>query len=262
MKIGRSVCVLTALLAVTLAGTSVHAQAESESQETPFVQPADVTVEPVSVESVDPDELSLSEQQISRADSTNRRRDQAASAALLEQVEVEIAEARRRALRFESAFDKVQRQFVQTEPGEQATVDDDVLERFERDLDGLETRFDRVESGFRALGEVERAQHATDALEALDTLKGQLALLGLRLEKRGERARVANALEFDFELLVESLEALHGPVVPGDREFNNDIIRPPEGVEPSGEIIRPPEGLEPTQEIIRPPTSDNPAVSE
>jgi hypothetical protein len=253
MRIGRSVGVLTALLAVMLAGTSVaYTQTRSEQQQGPVVKPQDITVEPVNVDATGPDDLFVPDAQTSPTEANSSRDRQSAATALREQVDAEILEARRRTLQLETAFDKVQRQFVENDPGEQAAVPEQVLGRFERGLDELEDRFDRAESGFRALGEVDRAEGARDALDALDTLQGQLGLLGLRLETRGERARVANALELDLELLVESLELLLGPVVEGDREFDDDIIRPPEGIEPSREIIRPAEGIEPSREIIRP----------
>jgi hypothetical protein len=272
-------------MAVMLASSMVYGQSQSRFQQIPWVESADATVEPVSVEPVSVESITVESVGVGDVSTANDR---------FEQVEAEIVEVERFAVDFASAFEKAQRQFVEGIPGQQAVVPQRVLERFEHDLDELERRFTRIGLGFDELGRPRRAERTREALGALEVLQAQLALLGLRLETRGERARVANALEFDFQLLLTALAALKTPralgrpVVLGDREFDADIIRPPEGVTPAGVLIRPPKGIEPSREIIRPPqgiepsdeiirppepieqpddiirppTSDNPAVSE
>lgn len=146
-----------------------------------------------------------------------------------------------------------------------------VLDGYRREIDGVQQQFRRVQRGFERLGRRAEAVQTGRMISLLDELRARLAPLGLELVESSERVRVANELRLDLDLLEQRREEL--PEFMPDRfaeqpdiirppegiEPSREIIRPPEGIEPSREIIRPPEGIKPSQQIIRPPTSDNPA---
>ncbi|QED30852.1 hypothetical protein FRD00_02400 [Persicimonas caeni] len=246
------------MMAILLTGAWAHAQVRvinpgQRNAEPGQAEPVDVDdtrpVDPRTGQTVDPNDVFV----ISPFDSGDRM----SATALAEQVQTALDQARERTVKFESAIEKVERQFAEIEPGEQVTVPPEVLGRFEREVDVLGDDFRQVRRGFNRLGLAEEAERTRQVVSSLDILQTRLALLGLEFEK-AEGATVPSDLQFDFELLVEALALLKQrrlglPNFNAGRFADNDrIIRPPEGLDPPRGLIRPPEGLEPPRGLIRP----------
>lgn len=289
---GRNWISTVATMALLLVGATAQAQSHvinpGERDAKPgHAQPVDIDdtrpVNPRTGEAVDPNDVFVVNPFTSQGQEVR-------ATALAEQVEAALERARQRTVKFESAIEKVERQFAETEPGQEVTVPPEVLGRFEREIDVLGADFRQVRRGFNRLGLAEEADRTRRVVSSLDILQTRLALLALEFET-AEGANVPSNLQFNFELLVEALSLLkqHRLGLPnfsaGQFARNDRIIRPPEGLDPPGGLIRPDEGLEPpsglirpargvrpsqeiirpaqgvrpSQQIIRPPTSGNPA---
>ncbi len=115
------------------------------------------------------------------------------------------AGAVQRASQFQSAFSRVQEHAAELEPGSQALPLRRDVEELTRGADELRVRFTRVGRDFDELGYTARARRAEQVALLFQELQARLALFGLELVQRDDVTTIPADLEFNFELLEETL---------------------------------------------------------
>ncbi|MFP4597428.1 MAG: hypothetical protein ACLFVJ_04200 [Persicimonas sp.] len=113
--------------------------------------------------------------------------------------------AAQRARQFQSAFAEVQEHAEELEPGAGALPLRADVEELTRGAEELSIRFTRVGHDFDDLGYTARVNRAREAARLFEELQARLALFGLELVRRDEVTTIPADLEFNFELLEETL---------------------------------------------------------
>jgi hypothetical protein len=184
----------------------------------------------------------------------------------------QLAGAGERSVQLQNALEELRRQLELVSAGSSELLASRLIREQQRRVEALRDDFLRIQGELERSDQVELANGAARMSLALDSLQERLALLGLVLVKKGDKARLPNALKFDLDLLRRRQREL-GQIVkqavaadpslriirpPSGIQPPNDPIRPPSGIEPPNDPIRPPSGIEPSNRIIRPPSGIQP----